>query len=62
MFKVYLRCFLTVMMLYRTRIATMTMAAMMPANIGVLSGAASGTAGVDAAAPTDRPVCADDVQ
>ena len=31
-------------------------------NIGVLSGDASGVAGVGAAAPTDRPACADEVQ
>jgi hypothetical protein len=43
----------------------MTMAtttAMMPANIGVLSGAASGAAGSGGAAVTHRAVCADDVQ
>jgi hypothetical protein len=38
----------------------MTTAAMMPANIGVLSGAAAGAASAGAAGPTERPVSADD--
>ena len=37
-------------------------AAVEPMNIGVLSGAASGAAVAAGAAPTDRPVCADEVQ
>ena len=39
---------------------TMITAAMMPANIGVLPGAACGAAGAGAAGPTERPVSADD--
>ena len=60
-YAVYLRSFLTVMMLYRTRIATITTAAMMVANIGMLSGAASGVDVAGGAAPTDKPVCADEL-
>jgi hypothetical protein len=60
-FEVYLRCFLTTTRVYRTRIATTTIATMMPANIAVLSGAASTVPGASAAAPTDRPVCPDEV-
>lgn len=57
---VYLCSFLTVRMLYRTRIATTTMAAIKPAKSGVLSDVAcgSGCAGAAGAANTPAAVSA----
>ena len=43
-------------MLIATRIATTTMAAMMPANIGVLSGAAAGAAVAGSGGASDTPM------
>jgi hypothetical protein len=61
-FKVVYSRLLSVTRLSRPMTMATTAAAMMTANIGVLSGAASGAAGSGGAAVTHRAVCADDVQ